>query len=197
MPQAPLRALQSANRLDGQVCVGRAKAASSLQSVFEAHRSVPPVKHDRGVRQRLALRPPQPGIAVAQHRRWRVRRYACRREDLLERIRCDRRRIACESRAGLAALSVNHLAGNHLKLLLVLAVLAADVAAVQSQNDGIGRPRCRRLRLFAACGYATASPARMVLFRTVPALCAPPTSSSQSRSATLPNGVSATYRTVT
>jgi hypothetical protein len=30
---------------------------------------VPPVQHDCGARQRLALQPPQPGIAVAQHRR--------------------------------------------------------------------------------------------------------------------------------
>ena len=65
MPQAPLRTLQSANRLGGQVCVGRAKTASSLQRVFEANRGVPPVQHDCGVRQRLALQPPQPGVAIA------------------------------------------------------------------------------------------------------------------------------------
>jgi hypothetical protein len=69
MPKPPLRTLQSANRLGGQVCVGHAKAASGLQGVFEAHRRVPPIQHDCGVRQRLALQPPQPGIAVAQHRR--------------------------------------------------------------------------------------------------------------------------------
>jgi hypothetical protein len=50
MPQSPLRALQFANRLGGQVCVDRAKAASGLQGVFETHRGVPPVEYDRGVR---------------------------------------------------------------------------------------------------------------------------------------------------
>jgi len=34
---------------------------------------VPPVQHDRGTGQRLVLQSPQPGIAVAQHRRRRVR----------------------------------------------------------------------------------------------------------------------------
>jgi hypothetical protein len=47
-------------------------------------------------------------------------------------------------------------------------------------------------------GCTTASPTRMVLFRTVPAFGAPLTgSSSDSRSATLPNGASAAYRAVT
>ena len=63
MPQSPLRALQSANRLGGQVCVGCAKAAGRLQRMLETHRGVPPIQHDCGVRQRLALQPPQPGIA--------------------------------------------------------------------------------------------------------------------------------------
>jgi len=65
MPQAPLRTFQSANRLVGQVRVGRAQAAGRLQRVLKAYRGMPPVEHDRGVRQRLALQPPQPGIAVA------------------------------------------------------------------------------------------------------------------------------------
>ena len=52
--------------------------------------------------------------------------------------------------------------------------------------------------VFAACGCATALPTRIVLFRTVPAFCAPLTgSSSDSRSATLPNGASTAYRAVT
>ena len=143
--KAPLRTLQSANRLGGQVCVGRAKAASGLQRVFEAHRGVPPVQHDGGVRQRLALQPPQPGIAVAQHRRRRVRRHAGHCERLLERVGCNRRAVARESEAGLAALSVDHLAGDHLKMPLVLPVPAADIAAIKPNNDGFGRPRRRRL----------------------------------------------------
>src|ERR1019366_3010608 len=48
MPQAPLRTLQSANCLVGQVRVGRAKAAGRLQRVLKANRGMPPVKHDRG-----------------------------------------------------------------------------------------------------------------------------------------------------
>ena len=97
MPKAPLRTLQSANRLGGQVCIGRANAASGLQRVFEAHRGVPPVQHDRGIRQRLALQPPQPGIAVAQHRRRRVSRYAGHGERLLERVGSNRGAVARES----------------------------------------------------------------------------------------------------
>jgi hypothetical protein len=64
MPNAPLRTFQSANHLGGQMCFGHAKAASGLQRMLETHRGVPPVEHDRGVRQCLALQPPQPGIAV-------------------------------------------------------------------------------------------------------------------------------------
>jgi hypothetical protein len=59
MPKPPLRTLQSADRLGGQVCVGHAKAASGLQCVFEAHRGGPPIQHDCGIRQRLALQAPQ------------------------------------------------------------------------------------------------------------------------------------------
>ena len=44
------------------------------------------------------------------------------------------------------SLSVDHLAGDHLKMPLVLAVPAADVAAIKPNNDGFGRPRRRRLR---------------------------------------------------
>ena len=50
-------------RLVGQVRGGRAQAAGRLQRGLKAYRGVPPVEHDRGVRQRLALQPPQPGIA--------------------------------------------------------------------------------------------------------------------------------------
>ena len=100
-----LRPLQSANRLGSQVCVGRAKAASGLQRVFEAHRGVPPIQHDCGVWQRIALQPPQPGVAVAQHRRRRVRGHAGHCERLLERTGCNRRAVARESEAGLAVVS--------------------------------------------------------------------------------------------
>src|SRR5271166_5351590 len=111
--------------------ISRAKTAGRLQRVLETHRGMPPIEHDRGVRQRLALQPPQTGIAVAQHRRRRVCRYAGHGERLLERVGRDRGGIACESKAGLAALSVDHLACNHLKVTLVLAVPAADIAAIK------------------------------------------------------------------
>src|SRR4051812_38043071 len=69
VPQAPLRPVQVANRVVGEGRVSRAKAAGRLPRVLKADSGVPPVQHDRGARQRLALQPPQPGIAVAQHRR--------------------------------------------------------------------------------------------------------------------------------
>ena len=64
MPQAPLRTIREPPpRPD----VRRSRQASSgLQCVFEAHRGVPPIQHDRGIRQRLVLQPPQSGIAVAK-----------------------------------------------------------------------------------------------------------------------------------
>ena len=73
--QRPCHKRHFANRLVGQVHVGRAraKAAGRLQRVLEAHRGVPPVEHDRALRQRLVLQPPQPSIAVAQYRRRRIR----------------------------------------------------------------------------------------------------------------------------
>jgi len=33
--------------------------------VLKADGDVPPIQHDRGMGQRLALQPPQPGIAIA------------------------------------------------------------------------------------------------------------------------------------
>ena len=67
VPQAPLRALQTANGLVREVRVGRAqaKAAGGLQRVLEAHGGVPPIQHDRGVGQRLMLQAPQSRIPVA------------------------------------------------------------------------------------------------------------------------------------
>jgi hypothetical protein len=62
---------------------------------------VPPIQHDCGVRQRLALQPPQPGIAVAQHGCRCVRCHARYPERLLERTRCNRGAVAREGEAGL------------------------------------------------------------------------------------------------
>jgi hypothetical protein len=89
VPQAPLRPFQAAHRSfsqEGRVGRGPAEAAGGLQRVLEAHRGVPPVEHDCGARQHLALQPPQPGIAVAQHGRGRVRVDARPGERLAERL---------------------------------------------------------------------------------------------------------------
>src|SRR5271166_5274000 len=147
VPQAPLRTLQSSNRLVGQALVGRAcaEATGRLQRVLEAHRGVPPVEHDRGVGQRLALQPPQPGVAVAQHGRRRVLLHASRGERLLERVGGDRGAVARESETGLEAMSVDHLACDHLKVTLLLPVPTADVAAIKPDHDGFGRLRRGRL----------------------------------------------------
>src|SRR6202044_2150177 len=67
-------------------------------------------------------------------------------ERLLERTGCNRRAVARESETGLAALSVDYLAGDHLKMPLVLPVPTADVDANEPTNDGFGRPQRRRLR---------------------------------------------------
>src|SRR4051794_8557278 len=98
VPQAPFRALQSANRLVGQVWVGHAKTTGRLQRMLEARGGVPPVQHARGIRQRLALQPPQPGVAVAQHCRRRVRGHARHCERLLERTGCNRGAVAREGK---------------------------------------------------------------------------------------------------
>ena len=95
---------------------------------------MPPIQHDRGGRQRLALQPPQPGIAVAQHRRRRVGVHPGRGERLRERVGRDRLAVAGESEAGLAAIGVDHLARDHLEMALLLPVPAADVAAIKSNH---------------------------------------------------------------
>src|SRR4051794_32194148 len=66
VPQAPLRAVQAANRRVGEVGVSRAYAETPrcLPRVLEAHGSVPPVQHDHGARQHLTLQPPEPSITV-------------------------------------------------------------------------------------------------------------------------------------
>jgi hypothetical protein len=72
-PQTPLRTLQVARCSLGE---GRLEAVGGLQCVLEPHGGVPPVEHRCGARQHLAPRPPQPGIAVAQHGRGRAYRHA-------------------------------------------------------------------------------------------------------------------------
>jgi hypothetical protein len=115
MPKAPLRTLQSANGLGGQVGVSQAKAASGLQCVFEAHGGVPQIQQDCGIRQRLAFEAPQSDIAISQHCRRSVRGRTGHCERLLERAGCNRGAAAGESEAGPAALSADHLASDHFK----------------------------------------------------------------------------------
>jgi hypothetical protein len=150
MPQAPLRTLQSANHSVGQGRVGRsrAKATGSPQRVLEAHRGMPPVEHDSGFRQRLTLHPPQPGVAVTQHRGRRVRLHACRGKRLLERFGRDRGTVAREGEARLDAMGVDHLARDHLKVALLLPMATADVSAIKPNHDGFRCLSCGRLCRF-------------------------------------------------
>jgi hypothetical protein len=65
VPQAPFRTLQTPNRLIGKMAVWRAEAACRLQRMLETHGGVPPIQHGRGIRQCLALQPPQASITIA------------------------------------------------------------------------------------------------------------------------------------
>jgi hypothetical protein len=175
-----------------------AKTAGRLQRVLEAHRDVPPVEHDRGMGQRLALQPPQPGIAIAQHRRRRVRMYSGHGERLLERIGRNRGTVARESEAGLGAMGVDHLARHHLKVALLLLMPTADIAAIQTNHDWFGWLRRDRLCRLGGVWLHNVLPTRNVLFRTVPAFGTPLIgSNSDKRTATWPNGANAAYRAVT
>ncbi|MGI4795528.1 MAG: hypothetical protein ACRYG8_15925 [Janthinobacterium lividum] len=151
MPQAPLRTLQAANRLVCEVRVDRtcAEAAGRLQHVLEAHGRVPPVQHDRGVGQRLALQSPQPGIAVAQHGRRCVHMHSGHGERLLERLGCGRLAIAGEGEAVLGTIGTDDLARDHLEVPLVPPVPAAHVAAIETNHDGAACLYHRLLRGFA------------------------------------------------
>src|ERR1700678_2101211 len=73
VPKQPLGALEIANRIAAKVASRRvrAQAAGCLQSVLKAHRDVPPVEDQCCLGHDLALKLPQPGIAIGQHRRWR------------------------------------------------------------------------------------------------------------------------------
>src|SRR3954469_9790539 len=110
--------------------------------VLEAYSGVPPIQHDRGTRQRLALQPPQPGITVAQHGRRCVRTHPDRGKRLPERLGCGRLAVAGEGEAVLGAPGVDHLARDHLEVAL-RPVPAAYVTAIQPNHDGAVRRRCR------------------------------------------------------
>ena len=117
---------------------------------------------------------------------------------MLERVGRNHGAVARECEAGLDAMSVDYLARDPLKMPLVLPVPTADVAAIQPNHDRFGWLRRRLLRRLCDLGLHTASPTRNVLFRTVPAFCAPLVgSNSDSSVATWPNGASAAYRAVT
>src|SRR3954452_2867146 len=128
---------QAANRLIGEMCLGGAgaKAAGGLQRVFETHREMPPVEHDRGFGQRLTLQPPQPGIAVAQHRRRRVRVNSRGIERLLERIGDSYWGVADEGKTMLDSLSINNLTRDHLEVASFPAMPVAHIAAIKPDHD--------------------------------------------------------------
>ncbi len=95
-------------------------------------------------------------------------------------------------------MSVDHLARYHLEMALVLPVPTADVAAIQPNHDRFGSLCALCCAVLVTCGCTTAPSTRNVLFRTVPAFCAPLIgSSSDSNPATWPKGASAAYRAVT
>jgi hypothetical protein len=144
VPQAPLRAFQVADRAMGEGHISRAhpEAAGRLQRVLEADRGVPPVQRERGTRQHLALQPPQPGIAVAQHGRRRIRTHSSRGERLPERLDRSRLAVAGEGEAVLDAMSVDHLARDHLEVALFPPVPAAHIATIEPNHDGSDRLRC-------------------------------------------------------
>jgi len=123
-------------------CLGRAraKAAGRLQRVLEAHRGVPPIQHRRGVRQDLALQLPEAGIAVAQHRRRRLRTHACHGERPPERLGRGHLAVADKGKTVLGVIGTDHLARDHLEAAPLSPVPVAHVAAVQPDHD-----RARRL----------------------------------------------------
>jgi len=144
VPQAPLRALQAPDRRAGQARVGGvpAEAARCLQRVLEAHCSVPPIQHNRGIWQHLALQAPKASIAVAQHRRGRVRTHAGCGERLPECLGRDGRARAREREAVLGAIGMDHLARNHLEAAPLCPVPAAHIAAIEPDHDRTAGRRC-------------------------------------------------------
>ena len=73
-----------------------------------------------------ALQPPQPGLAVAQYGRRRIRTHSSRGERLPERLDRGCLAVAGEGEAVLDAMSVNHLARDHLEVALFPPVPAAQ-----------------------------------------------------------------------
>ena len=135
----------------------------------------------------------QPGIAVAQHGRWRAALHPGRSKRLPERLGCGRLAVTGEGEAVLGTPGVDHLARDHLEVWRLRPVPAAHVAAIKSNHDGAGHLRRGELRILGRWRSGTTSwPTRNVLFRTVPAFCAPLIgNSSDRRVETLPKGTSA------
>jgi len=131
VPQAPLRPPQAPDRHVGEARLGRARAEATggLQGVLEAHGGVPPIQHRRGVRQDIALQLPEAGIAVAQHRRRRLRAHARRGERPPERLGRGHLAVADEGETVLGAIGMDHLTRDHLE--------AAPLAPVP-----VARPWC-------------------------------------------------------
>jgi hypothetical protein len=138
------------NCLIGKICVGRAGAetACRLQRVLKTNGDMPPIQHNRGCWQRLALHPPQPGITIAQHCRRRVGMHPSCSERLRECFGRGRLAVPGEGEPVLGAIGVDHLARNHLEMALLLPVPVAHVAAVKPDHNGTaggGRSPLRRL----------------------------------------------------
>src|ERR1700759_3544337 len=143
VPQAPFRPLEMTNDLFGKMGVSCAETARCLQSVLKTNGDVPPVQHDRRRWQRLALQPPQPGVPIAQYRRWRVGVHPGRGERLCERARRSCLAVARKGETVLPASGIDHFARNHLEMAFLLAVPTAHVATIKSNSHGANWPRHR------------------------------------------------------
>jgi hypothetical protein len=140
--------VQAMNRRMRKIRVGRAgaKTPRRLQRVLKTNGNMPPIEHDCGGRQRLALQPPQPGITIAKHRRGVS---ACTPAAVSARANASAEAawpLRAKAKAVLGVAGVDHLARDHLEMALLLAEPAAHVATVKSDHHSAARRRHGPLR---------------------------------------------------
>jgi len=121
--------------------------------VLEAHGGVPPIQHRRGVRQDLALQLPEAGIAVAQHRRRRLRAHTRRGERPPERLGRGHLAVADEGETVLGAIGTDHLARDHLEAAPLALVPVAHIAAVQPDDASSTPPWTSAVRRGSKPGH--------------------------------------------
>jgi len=192
VPQAPFRPLQMTNGLICKISIGHARPRAVCNPCSKRMATCHQSSAHRGRRERLALQPPQPSISIAQHRRRRVGVHPAAAS-------------ACANASAEAPL------GRCGEGEAVLGASGIKSPCPQSPRNGVPpagadyeRSHHQADHHRASYGFAVASPSRWrnwpttfsptrsVLFRTVPAFCAPLIgSNSDSRIATVPNGASA------